>query len=110
MRVKAFDEFQYVAEWRDEDRVTAYRAFGTMLGSTAMLNVQELKDRDNDRRWFFLRYTLMGSDRLSLALVQESAVKGANERARIDAVIAGAAGSAIYDEPLTCTRLPASRN
>ena len=39
LRIVAFDEHQYYADWTDEDRVTRYRAYATLLGTTTLLNV-----------------------------------------------------------------------
>jgi hypothetical protein len=97
LRIVAYDEHQYFADWTDEDRVTRYRAYASVVGSTTLLNVQELKDTTVARgRWMFMRYALPSADQLTLSIAQDDLVKGANDAARLDAVRKGASGSGIF--------------
>jgi hypothetical protein len=111
LRIVAFDEHQYFADWTDDDRanddqVTRYRAYASVIGSTTLLNVQELKDTTAARgRWMFLRYVLPSADRLTLSVAQDDLVKGANDAARLDAVRKGASGPEIFGRAVAlCTR------
>jgi hypothetical protein len=109
LRIVRFDEHQYYADWTDEERVTRYRAYATILGSTTLLNVQELKDTTSVGSWMFVKYALPTTSQLTLSVAQDTAVKGGDDRARLDAVRKGAAAAALFGKPAAlCTRQAAA--
>jgi len=101
---RALDAHRYQIEWREEpDHVTNYRAFSTRVGSEALLNVQEVGPDRTDRRFVFLRARAIAGGGLSMAVVQEDALKGRTGQAAVAEITRRAADPTLYGPFATCT-------
>jgi hypothetical protein len=98
-----FDASQYYAEWTEGPNTTRYRAYGSRIGSTTLLNVLEMKIAREDAKWAFVRYRFEG-DRLRIAVVKDDAVRGATEAAKLEDIRRRAANDALYQRFAVCTR------
>jgi hypothetical protein len=96
------DRHRYDIEWReDADHVTRYRAYATPIGAEALLNVQEVGTKDP--RFVFLRVRPTAGGGLSMALVQEDAVKGKTGATALREITSRVADPALYGPFATCT-------
>lgn len=105
LMVWPFDESQYYAEWTEGPNTTRYRAFGSRIGTTTLLNVREMKIGSDDAKWAFVRYRFEG-DRLRIAVVKDDAVHGGTEAAKLEDIRRRAAGNALYQSFAVCSRPP----
>lgn len=96
------DRHRYDIEWReDADHVTRYRAHATPVGGEALLNVQEVGTKD--QRYVFLRVRPTAGGGLSMALVQEDAVKGKTGATALREITTRVADPTLYGPFATCT-------
>jgi hypothetical protein len=101
---RALDAHRYGVEWREEpDHVTHYRAFATRIGSEALLNVEEVGPDRTDRRFVFLRARRVPGGGLSMAVVNEDALKGRTGQAAIAEITRRVADPTLYGPFATCT-------
>jgi len=101
---RALDAHRYEVEWREEpDHVTHYRAFATRIGSEALLNVEEVGPDRTDRRFVFLRARRVPGGGLSMAVVNEDALKGRTGQAAIAEITRRVADPTLYGPFATCT-------
>ena len=98
------DRHRYDIEWReDPDHVTRYRAYATRIGSEALLNVEEVSPARTGPRFVFLRATATAGGGLSMAVVQEDALKGQTGAAAIKEIARRVADPTLYGPLATCT-------
>jgi len=74
-----FDEKQYyVGMDMEGEKAVHYRAFSAAIKDTTLLNLQELdpKSATSERKWIFIRYTLLKPTILQVELVKDEAFKG----------------------------------
>ena len=74
-----FDEKQYyVGLDMEGEKAIHYRAFSAAIKGTTLLNLQELdpKTATSERKWIFIRYTLLKPNILQVELVRNEAFKG----------------------------------
>ena len=101
---RALDAHRYEVEWREEpDHVTHYRAYATRIGSEALLNVEEVGPDRTDRRFVFLRARRVPGGGLSMAVVNEDALKGRTGQAAIAEITRRVANPTLYGPFATCT-------
>jgi len=101
---RALDAHRYEVEWREEpDHVTHYRAFATRIGSEALLNVEEVGPDRTDRRFVFLRARRVPGGGLSMAVVNEDALKGRTGQAAIAEITRRVTDPTLYGPFATCT-------
>jgi hypothetical protein len=81
--VSSFDEHQYCVAASEEKEDSSkeashYRAYGSTLNGATLLNVQELDRRKTaaERKWFFVRYSLLKPNVLYLEVVDDPLFKG----------------------------------
>lgn len=75
----SFDEKQYYVELNTAgEKPLRYRAFSTAIEGERLLNLQELDVRTPvpQRKWVFVRYTLLKPNILQVELVKDEALKG----------------------------------
>ena len=98
------DRHRYDIEWREApDHVTRYRAYATRLGNEALLNVEELGPTRTERRFVFLRARPTPGGGLSIAAVQEEALKGRKGTNAIREITTRVADPTLYGPFATCT-------
>jgi hypothetical protein len=98
------DRHRYDIEWREApDHVTHYRAYATRVGSEALLNVEEVGPARTEPRFVFLRARPVPGGGLSIALVQEDALKGRTGTAAIQEITRRVADPTLYGPFATCT-------
>jgi hypothetical protein len=98
------DRHRYDIEWREEpDHVTRYRAFSTRVGKEVLLNVEEVDPTRTDTRFVFLRARPVTGGGLSIALVQEDALKGRTGPAAIAEITRRVSDPTLYGPFATCT-------
>src|SRR4051794_21086926 len=101
---RPLDAHRYAIEWREEpDHVTTYRAYATRIGSEALLNVEEVGPGRTDRRFVFLRARPIPGGGLSMAVVQEDALKGHTGKGAIAEITRRVADPTLYGPFATCT-------
>ena len=101
---RPLDAHRYDVEWREEpDHVTHYRAFATRVGKEVLLNVEEIGATPTDTRFVFLRARPTPGGGLSIAVVQEDALKGRTGPAAIAEITRRVADPALYGPFATCT-------
>ena len=74
-----FDEKQYyVGLDMEGEKAIHYRAFSAAIKGTTLLNLQELypKTATSERKWIFIRYTLIKPNILQVELAKDEAFKG----------------------------------
>jgi hypothetical protein len=77
--VVPFDEKQYCIDVAMEgEKPIHYRAYGSSVRKTTLLNVQELKPKikPSAQKWFFVRYTLLKQSTLQVEIVRDKPFKG----------------------------------
>jgi hypothetical protein len=97
-----FDRHQYYAEWRDGDDVSRYRAYSTRIGSTSLLNVEELTFRLTSAGWIFLRAVRGTGGVLTLAVVDKDSLKGLTGAAALQDIRRRANEDGLYSELAIC--------
>ena len=98
------DRHRYEIEWREEpDHVTRYRAYATPVGKEALLNVEEVGPTRTDPRFVFLRARPAAGGGLSIAVVQEDALKGTDRPGRDRRDHQARRRSTLYGPFATCT-------
>ena len=98
------DRHRYDIEWREApDHVTRYRAYSTAVGREALLNVEEIGPAGADRKFVFLRARPTAGGGLSIAVVEEDALKGKTGATAIREITRRVADPAIYGAFATCT-------
>lgn len=98
------DRHTYDIEWREApDHVTRYRAYSTRVGSEVLMNVEEIGATRTDRRFIFLRARPVPGGGLSIAVVQEDALKGRTGPAAIAEITRRVSDPALYGPFATCT-------
>ena len=104
LRVFRFDDVQYYFEWVEGNEVSRLRAYGSRIGQTVLLNVQELKAKDPSGKWIFVPYRLESPDKLRVAIVKEQAVKGLPEREALGAIRRRVTDDSLYEAWQICSR------
>jgi hypothetical protein len=98
------DRHRYEIEWREEpDHITRYRAFATAVGKEVLLNVEEVDPTRTDPRFVFLRARPVTGGGLSIAVVQEDALKGRTGPAAIAEITRRVSDPTLYGPFATCT-------
>jgi len=98
------DRHRYDIEWREEpDHITRYRAFATAVGKEVLLNVEEVDPTRTDPRFVFLRARPVTGGGLSIAVVQEDALKGRTGPAAIAEITRRVSDPTLYGPFATCT-------
>jgi hypothetical protein len=98
------DRHRYDIEWREEpDHLTHYRAFATRVGQEVLLNVEEVDPTRTDPRFVFLRARPVTGGGLSIALVQEDALKERTGPAAIAEITRRVSDPTLYGPFATCT-------
>ena len=101
---RPLDAHRYAIEWREEpDHVTRYRAYSTRVGKEVLLNVEELDSTRTDPRFVFLRARPVTGGGLSIAVVQEDALKGRTGPAAIAEITRRVSDPTLYGPFATCT-------
>jgi hypothetical protein len=101
LSVLVFDDHQYYAEWREDDKVERYRAYSTAVGGETLLNVVPLMSRLDRQDWLFVRYKVADS-RLTLSVVHDKALKGLQGKAALRAIGRRAKEEALYTTVALC--------
>ena len=102
LQVQPFDPRQYYIEWKEKEKSTRYRAYGSPIGPTVVLNVQELRTN----KWVFARYQIGSDGRLSIAVVVDDALKGLSELEALRAIKARVMDDTLYKGFAVCTPNP----
>lgn len=98
------DRHRYDIEWREApDHVTRYRAYSTAVGKEVLLNVEEVGPARTDARFLFLRARPIAGGGLSIALVQEDALKGRTGPIAIAEITRRVSDPTLYGPFATCT-------
>jgi len=98
------DRHRYDVEWREApDHVTRYRAYATRIGAETLLNVQEVGSARADARFVFLRARPAAGGGLSIAVVQDDALKGKAGATAVREIARRVADPALYGPFATCT-------
>jgi hypothetical protein len=101
---RPLDRHRYDIEWREEpDHVTRYRAYATPVGKDVLLNVEEIDATRTDPRFVFLRARPIAGGGLSIAVVQEDALKGRTGTNAIRDITTRVADPTLYGPFATCT-------
>lgn len=105
-----FDEKQYYVGLDTEGEKPAhYRAFSAAVKGTILLNLQELDPRTAapERKWIFIRYTLLRSNVLQVELVRDELFKGRDRSpsAVREVVEKNIARPELYQEFCLCTKV-----
>lgn len=108
--VMPFDEKQYfVGLDMEGEKPVHYRAFSAAVKGTTLLNLQELDSRTAapERKWIFIRYTLLKSNVLQVELVKGEAFKGIDPSpsAVREVVEKNIARPEFYQEFCLCTKV-----
>lgn len=104
LEVLPFDDFQYYVEWREQQEITRYRAYGVRLNKSVLLNVRELRQGAPAGKWVFVRYRLEGTGKLKLAVVSEKALRGRDEAEHLRDIRSRAADDTLYEPFAVCVR------
>jgi hypothetical protein len=98
------DRHSYAIEWREApDHITRYRAYATPVGKEALLNVREVGPGRTDPRFVFLRARPTAGGGLSIAVVQDDALKGKTGATALREITRRVADPALYGAFATCT-------
>lgn len=104
--VRAFDNKQLLVEvsevGADTDR---YRFYPSKIGSTVLWNGQELRDDNAPGLWVFLALQQPMHDTLLARVVQDDALKGSTDAAKLADLRNRADGPDIFGEAISCARL-----
>jgi hypothetical protein len=101
---RPLDRHRYDVEWREApDHVTRYRAHATRVGTEVLLNVEEVGATRTDPRFVFLRARATPGGGLSIAVVQEKALKGRTGTTALREITRRVADPALYGPFATCT-------
>ena len=107
VRFVRFDDRQYYVEAEgDREETTRFRTFPARLAGVPILNVQELKEGEDDRPYSFLRYSLDGAT-LRLEALRKEPLAGAVSPAAVAEILERRRDDPeLYEGLLTCTRSP----
>ena len=98
------DRHRYDIEWREAPgHVTRYRACATKIGTEALLNVEEVGPPRTPPRFLFLRARPTPGGGLSIAVVQEEALKGRKGTNAIREITTRVSDPTLYGPFATCT-------
>jgi hypothetical protein len=105
-----FDEKQYYVGLAAEGEATLhYRAYGTTVKGTALLNIQELEpDRQPaERKWSFVRPSLLKPNVLQVEIVREEPFQNVEPSAKaVREIVERMQGSPeLYEEYCVCARV-----
>lgn len=100
LTLRNVDQWVYDATWTDGDKTSRYRAHGSKVESTVVLNVLEVAP---GAKWFFVRYKREGN-KLHLRVANDQQVKGGYEARKMDDVRARAASDELFLPFAACTR------
>jgi len=107
MDVAAFDETQYIVEWREKnedgslEKPEYYRVYSTRVGAETLLNVKELGTATGGGSWSFLRYRIEKDGLLHAWIVDDDAV-GAKDDAGLAVIRKRVADEKLYRDFMTC--------
>ena len=104
---------RYRAEFSAPEETSApYLLHPSRVGSTTILNVQEVKDGEPKGDWVFIRYWLFRDSILDINVLSEDALKGrGNSPAALrDAIAASIDDPALYERYCTCVRVAKQRS
>jgi hypothetical protein len=109
MNVIPFDEKQYYMGIEMEgEKPVHYRAFSSSIGGITLLNLQELDPRTvpAERKWIFVRPTVLKQNILQVELVKDEAFKGIDPSlsAVREVVEKKIASPELYQDFCVCTR------
>ena len=97
------DRHRYDIEWREApDHITRYRA-SRPVGKEVLLNVEEVDPTRTEPRFVFLRARPIPGGGLSIAVVQEDALKGRTGPAAIAEITRRVSDPTLYGPFATCT-------
>ena len=100
LTLRNVDQWVYDAAWTDGDKTSRFRAHGSKIESTVVLNVLEVAP---NAKWFFVRYKREGN-KLYLRVANDQQVKGGYEARKMDDVRARAASDELFLPFAVCTR------
>jgi hypothetical protein len=101
---RPLDRHRHEVEWREApDHVTRYRAYATRVGKEVLLNVQETGAKPTDPRFVFLRARPTTGGGLSIAVVQEDALKERKGTNAIHEITTRVSDPTLYGPFATCT-------
>jgi hypothetical protein len=103
LAIVRFDDWQYYAEWKDAKEFTRYRAYGTRIGDTTLLNVEELDGRFTPWPWAVVRAVVGQDKKLALALVNGQALRSSDEKGMKREIRARVRDPQIYQAFADCT-------
>ena len=96
--------FRTYFEWVEGNEVSRYRAYGSRIAQTVLLNVQELKPKGPSGKWIFVPYRLESPDKLRVAVVKEQAVKGLRESEALGTIRGRVTDDSLYEAWQICSR------
>lgn len=104
--VLAFDEQQLLVDLRHsaEPEIERYRMYPSEIGKHVLWNLQELREDGGAGSWVFVRLQSPSTDRLRVQIVKDSALRGADSKAKLAEVRTRVADDTIFADPVTCTR------
>jgi hypothetical protein len=101
LTVRNVDQYTYDATWADGDKTSRYRAHGSKIDSTVVINVLEVAP---SAKWFFVRYKRDGA-KLLLSVANAQDVKGGYEARKMDDVRARAGSDELFRVFASCTKV-----
>jgi hypothetical protein len=109
MRVARNGDLEYAVEWREGDALTKYRAYGSSLRGTVLINVQETTtdSKWSTKDWAIVRYALDSTGRLVLRQVRDDALHGKDDAEKVEEIRRRAADDDLFQRWAVCTRRPA---
>ena len=108
LKVTSADAGHYRAEFSAPgETALPYLLHPSRVGSTTILNVQEVKDGEPRGDWVFIRYWLLRDSILDINVLSEHSLKGrGNSPAALrDAIAAAIDSPALYERYCTCLRV-----
>ena len=104
--VLAFDDQYLLVDLRHsaEPEIERYRMFPSQLGKHTLWNLQELREDGRSGSWVFARLQSPSPDNLTVQIVKDSALRGADTQKKLVDVRARAADDTIFADPITCQR------
>jgi hypothetical protein len=71
LEILRFDESQYLAEWKEDDKTTRYRAFPTSVKGVRLINLTELGGGQASEPWLVVRYRVGPDESLAVDFLEE---------------------------------------
>jgi hypothetical protein len=102
--VMRFDDWQYYAEWAENEEKDRFRAYPSRVGGTIVVNVTDLSDRFTPWPWTVVRVVNLTDNSFALDMLDTDRLRSADEKAARREIADRVLDPSLYKRLATCGR------